>query len=190
MVHFDDRPDARQRVRLAADLAGGFDAVLIGIAGYSYLPSFLADGPAMDDGNGERQEATELLVELGEKFRVLAKHANQVEWRGSMAFANNLVPREARAADLVIIGRKQDPRDFYYSLDPGVSILRIGRPVLLVPDEIASLQARHVVVAWKDSREGPPCRSRRASVPQASGEGNDRDRLRARHRNTSSEEHR
>ena len=66
-------------------------------------------------------------------------------------YANNLVPREARAADLVIIGRKQDPKDLYYSLDPGVTILRAGRPVLFVPDEIDLLQARRVVVAWNDT---------------------------------------
>jgi nucleotide-binding universal stress UspA family protein len=155
MVHFDDHPNARRRARLAADLARRFDAVLIGIAGYSYLPSFLADGSAEDAGEAEdeRQELAEHLVELEARFRVLAKHAGEVEWRGAIASANDLVPRAARAADLVIIGRKPNPKDFYYSLDPGLSILRAGRPVLLVPDETDSLQARRVVVAWKDTRE-------------------------------------
>jgi nucleotide-binding universal stress UspA family protein len=153
MVHFDDLPNARLRARLAADLAGRFDALLIGISGYLYLPSFLAEYPAKGRVDDEPQEMAQLLADIGGRFRMLAKHARKVEWRGCMAFANDLVPREARAADLVIIGRKQDPRDFYYSLDPGVSILRTGRPVLLVPAEIASLQGRRVVVAWNDSRE-------------------------------------
>jgi hypothetical protein len=44
MVHFDGKPAAYRRLRLAADLANRFEAALIGIAGRSYLPSFLADG--------------------------------------------------------------------------------------------------------------------------------------------------
>jgi nucleotide-binding universal stress UspA family protein len=155
MVHFDDRPDARQRARLAVDLAGRFDAALIGIAGNSYLPSFLADGRPADarENDGEPQEMMQVLAELERRFRALAKHVNNVEWRGSIDSANNLVSREARAADLVIIGRAGDPADLFFSLDPGVTILRAGRPVLLVPDGIASLEARRVAVAWKDCRE-------------------------------------
>jgi nucleotide-binding universal stress UspA family protein len=155
MVHFDDAPGARQRARLAADLAGRFNAALIGIAGHAYLPSFLADGhpAAAGENDGERREMTQLLAAFERSFRLLTKQANKVEWRGSMACANDLVPREARAADLVIIGRARDPADLFYSLDPGVAILRAGRPVLFVPDELAAVAARRVVVAWKDGRE-------------------------------------
>ena len=37
--------------------------------------------------------------------------------------------------------------------DPGVILLRAGRPVLVVPDTVAPLQLRRVVVALKDTRE-------------------------------------
>jgi nucleotide-binding universal stress UspA family protein len=57
--------------------------------------------------------------------------------------------REARAADLLIIGRRHSRDD----ADPGVIVLRAGRPVLLVPDTVATLPLRRVVVAWKDTRE-------------------------------------
>lgn len=113
MVHFDARRSGERRVRLAADLAHRFHALLIGIAGRSYLPPFLAEdtvGDAERD-DGERREMTQLLADLEKQFRAAAKNAKQVEWRGILDDANNLVPREARAADLVIIGRKQDPRD-------------------------------------------------------------------------------
>jgi hypothetical protein len=68
-------------------------------------------------------------------------------------YANNLVPSEARAADLIVVGRPADPADLHYAHDPGVTVLRAGRPVLFVPDAIESLHARRVVIAWKDSRE-------------------------------------
>ena len=57
--------------------------------------------------------------------------------------------REARAADLLVIGRGRSE----YDADPGVIVLRAGRPVLLVPDTAAALPLRRVVVAWKDTRE-------------------------------------
>src|SRR5262249_22751403 len=38
-------------------------------------------------------------------------------------------------------------------VDPGVILLRAGRPVLVVPEAVAPPQLRHVIVAWKDTRE-------------------------------------
>lgn len=155
MVHFDDTPAAHARTRLAVDLAARFGAALIGITGYSYVPSFLAGGSAAKAAqpDSDYQEMLGALTDFGAKFRDLAKHARKVEWRGKLESADDLVPREARAADLIILGGAQDPADLFYSLHPDVVILRAGRPVLLVPAEISGLEARRVVVAWKDSRE-------------------------------------
>jgi nucleotide-binding universal stress UspA family protein len=109
MVHFDAGPTSHHRLRLAVDLANRFEAALIGIAGRSYLPPFLADGSAVgtERKNGERQEMTHVLVEIGEKFRTETKQVTHVEWRGIPDDATNLVANESRAADLVIIGREQ-----------------------------------------------------------------------------------
>jgi nucleotide-binding universal stress UspA family protein len=155
MVHVDAGRAAQRRSRLAIGLADRFGAALIGVAGRSYLPTFLADGVAVNVGenDGERQETAAFLSDLGQKFRADAEHLGQVEWRGIVDYAASLIPQEARAADLVIVGRKPDPEDLYYALDPGIAIVRAGRPVLFVPDEIDSLEARRVVIAWKDTRE-------------------------------------
>ncbi len=156
MVHVDEGRDSPGRIRLAVDLADRFEAALIGVAGRGFLPNVPADGPAPDGGagDGERREVMRLLAGLEKKFRTSAEHLARLEWRGAVEFANNLVPREARAADLVIIGRKQDgPADLYFALDPGVAILAAGRPVLLVPPDVDALAARRVVVSWKDTRE-------------------------------------
>jgi nucleotide-binding universal stress UspA family protein len=165
MVYFDDVPDARQRARLAAGLAGRFNAALIGVAGRVYLPSFLADTHRVAAGENdvERREMMQLLAAFERSFRVLAKQTNKVEWRGSVDCVNDLVPREARSADLVVIGRARDPADLFFSLDPGIAILRAGRPVLFVPDGLSALAARRVVVAWKDVREAR--RAVRDSIP-------------------------
>jgi nucleotide-binding universal stress UspA family protein len=156
MVHLEARRDLRKRVRLAVDLADRFDAALIGVAGWAYLPGFLADRPAADAkaGDSERREMTAVLARLEKEFRASAAALANVEWRAVLEFSDNLVPRQARAADLVIIGRAQDePGDRYFALDPSIAILSAGRPVLLVPDNVDSLGALRVVVAWKDTRE-------------------------------------
>lgn len=155
MVHFDGSPSAHGRLRLAADLALRFQACLIGIAGRINLPSFLADDIATggDAKDAERQEMISLLASIEMKFRAGTKQVRRVEWRGTLDYASNLVAQEARAADLIIVGRPADPADLYYALDPGVTILRAGRPVLLVPDTVEALPLRRAVIAWKDCRE-------------------------------------
>jgi nucleotide-binding universal stress UspA family protein len=65
----------------------------------------------------------------------------------------DVVAREARAADLVIIGNARASRDPFRALDPGSFILKAGRPVLVVPTGVTALPPRRVAVAWKDARE-------------------------------------
>jgi nucleotide-binding universal stress UspA family protein len=163
MVHFDGKPESYRRLRLAADLANRFEARLIGIAGRSYLPPFLANGNDAQRGKDEQQEMAEVLTEIGEKFRAASKHVADAEWRGALDDATHLVTNEARAADLIIIGREQGSDNSYYALHPSIAIVRMGRPVLLVPDRIDSVNARRVVIAWKDTREAR--RAVRDSIP-------------------------
>jgi len=155
MVHMDATPNSGKRARLAADLADRFQSALIGVAGRTYLPNVLADGaPAkVGQNNGERLEMMTILSSVEKAFRAAAPQVRQVEWRGIFDYTNNLVPLEARAADLVIVGRREQPGDLYFALDPGMTILRAGRPVLVVPEALDRLAARRVVVAWKDTRE-------------------------------------
>jgi nucleotide-binding universal stress UspA family protein len=153
MVHFDGKPSSYRRLRLAIDLANRFRAVLIGLAGRSYLPSFLSSDNAGRHNQDEQQEMARVLAETGEKFRAAAKHVADVEWRGFPDDVTHIVVNEARAADLIIIGREKDSANPYYGLDPGAAIVGTGRPVLLVPDEIESLEAQHILIAWKDTRE-------------------------------------
>jgi nucleotide-binding universal stress UspA family protein len=155
MVHLGGERGWSKRVRLAADLANRFHSTLIGTAGWLPMPAYALDGTAVSDEtiDNERNSITALLAEMEEKFRAAAKHVDRVEWRGTLDYPRDLVPREARAADLLIIGRERVPGDPYFSLNPGIAILRAGRPVLVVPDQIDSLTLRRVVVAWKDTRE-------------------------------------
>jgi nucleotide-binding universal stress UspA family protein len=153
MVHFDGEPSSYLRLRLAVDLARRFEAALIGIAGRPYLPPFLADENAALQAKDEREEMTRALAETGRRFSSVTKPVAHAEWRGMPGDVAQVVTHEARAADLIVIGHRQAAQSPYYTLDPGAAIVRLGRPVLFVPQGVESLEARRVMVAWKDARE-------------------------------------
>lgn len=155
MVHLGGERDWLKRVHLAANLAERFSSVLIGVTGWLPMPAFALDDIPVDDetADAEFQKMKVLLAEIEERFRAATKRVKQVEWRGMLDYPRDLVPREGRAADLLIIGRDRIPTDLYYALNAGVTILRAGRPVLVVPDLVDTLAARRIVVAWKDTRE-------------------------------------
>ena len=93
------------------------------------------------------------LTNAGSWFRDIAGKHRKTEWRQFLEFPVDVLPREARSADLIIIGNTKRPFAEYGYVDPGDTILRMGRPTLVIPDGVSSLQAEHVVIGWKDTRE-------------------------------------
>src|SRR5499427_5685022 len=150
MVHVDIEPGSERRIELAIGLADRFQATLIGIAGYALWPAFVAGDVGLTESNQyDLQKVTARFDERGKTFRAQGRSLERIEWRSALESPGELLLREARAADLIIIGRRRSEND----ADPGVIVLRAGRPVLLVPDTVAALPLRRVVVAWKDTRE-------------------------------------
>ncbi len=150
MVTVDFDPASKARIRLAADLARRFGSLLIGVAGW---PLIKRPVETLSDSELAERASTELR-NLGETFRKIAEQTVvRVEWRASTNFPKEIVPREARAADLLVIGQSLLPGDAVHSYDPGTIILAAGRPVLVVPAEIDHLDFSRVLVAWKDTRE-------------------------------------
>ena len=155
MVHIDVERDCEQRVQLALALTDRFQAALIGVAGLALQPAFAAGGVVVyhEPTEQECRAASARLDDMGKKFRVQGQHIKQIEWRAGIELPYELVSRETRAADLIIVGTRHTGRNVHDLADPGVILLRAGRPVLVVPDTVAPLQLRRVVVAWKDTRE-------------------------------------
>ena len=155
MVHLDVERDCEQRVQLALALADRFQAALIGVAGLALRPAFAAGAVVVycQPTEHECRAASARLEDMGKKFREQGQHLKQVEWRIALELPYELVSREARVADLIIVGARHTGGNMQDLADPGVILLRAGRPVLVVPDTVAPLQLRRVVVAWKDTRE-------------------------------------
>jgi len=156
MVYVDVDRIPEQRVRIASELAAKFDAALIGFSARAVPPLFVAEGVIIEEATeADIREMHTALAKRGDWFcGVVGTDRRDVEWRTVLDFPGDALEREARRADLVIIGQRTQGRyDNYRSLDPREILPKLGRPALLVAPGVVSLRAEHVVVAWKDTRE-------------------------------------
>ena len=148
-VEPDEAPEGR--IRLAAGLADRFGATLIGLSARAIPPPILANGimmPEAPDINAMQAQ----LANRGSWFRRIADgNRRKMEWRSALELPTEAVMREARSADLVLIGQTKGWASD--SPDLGGAILKMGRPTLVVPEGISSLGVEHVVIGWKDTRE-------------------------------------
>jgi nucleotide-binding universal stress UspA family protein len=165
MVHVDVAEPRDDRIRLAAKLSARFHSTLIGATAWEPTPPLMYGGVIVDTEptEGLLQEMSDRLAQVGEHFRKVAGPGQPTEWRAAIDSPTEFLVREARAADLLIIGRDRPPGDLYRTVDPGATILRAGRPVLAVPNGVDALKAERVVVGWKDTREAR--RALRDSLP-------------------------
>jgi nucleotide-binding universal stress UspA family protein len=155
MVYVDADRMPEERVRLAARLAGQFNAALIGLSAVAIRPPVAAEGMVIAETTAaEIKEIRAKLAEKGNWFRNIAGtvHRN-LEWRSVLDFPTGALAREARIADLVVIGQHAPLGDVYSSVDPGEMILKAGRPTLVVPEGVSVLRADRIVIGWKDTRE-------------------------------------
>jgi nucleotide-binding universal stress UspA family protein len=136
MVHVDIEHDSERRVELAIGMADRFQAALIGVAGCALWPAFMVGNVGLTKSNQyDFQKVMARFEQKGKTFRAQGRSLKQIEWRSALESPGELLLREARAADLLVIGRRHSGSDD----DPGVIVLRAGRPVLLVPDAVAAL---------------------------------------------------
>lgn len=157
MVSVDLGAAAADRVQMAAGLAERFEARLTGVAARPILgPMPVGDMLEVERvWAAEERLADDQLAEAKALFERKAGQAPRTEWRSARADPLAYLDKQARAADVVVVGR-QGPADG----DPGLMaaptgalLMEVGRPVLVVPPGIELLAARRIVVAWKDTRE-------------------------------------
>jgi nucleotide-binding universal stress UspA family protein len=155
MCYIEAGGQPEHRVRLAAGLAGKFNATLIGLSALPIHPPFLIESVVIWQATAaDVEEMMATLAAKGDWFRSIAGADNRMlEWRPILDYPADSLTREARSADLVIIGQTSGSVEAHGSLDAAGAILKVGRPVLVVPDGVSSLKAENAVIAWKDTRE-------------------------------------
>jgi nucleotide-binding universal stress UspA family protein len=158
MVPMDLDPACEHRLNVAAALADRFSSRLIGIAAREIaVPPYFetpADGVASIVEIEERS-AAEDIGKAEALFRRVVGTRERIEWRHALGPATDSVLQQARAADLIVVGRPGRDGRALGSMAPdgGDLVMDAGRPVLFVPPHVDSLSAKRIVIGWKDTRE-------------------------------------
>ena len=158
LVHVEPGLPASRRVEVAAGLARRFGARLIGLGAESLEPPVATDpysSQLLADMVVELTRELEMrLANAAADFRRDAAGAGDIEWRSVQAMPHAAIAPQSRAADQIVIASAEGRRaSSYQAADPAEVVLKSGRPVLVVPEAPAHLEARRIVLAWKDTRE-------------------------------------
>jgi nucleotide-binding universal stress UspA family protein len=152
----DQSNDAR--LEITGQLAERFGAHVIGIAaGELSPPLYFPDGEqaqkVIDEGQGAIRNR---VAEVKAQFRAaMQNRAAAVEWRCAEDFPTRFIVQQARAADIIVVGKagRDALGDQYMQADPGDLLMQTGRPLLVVPETSNWLDLRNVLIAWKDTPE-------------------------------------
>ena len=147
------------RGSLAASLADEHDAHFVGVAANQlFAPIYVEGVPNAEEKitAEEHRRASGDLAAAKQTFDRVVGARNDVEWRAAFAAPDQFLIEQARAADLIVVGRaatydRQDPN---LGVSPSLIAMEARAcRILVVPPEKDFLSARKVVVAWKDTRK-------------------------------------
>ncbi|CAN5580731.1 universal stress protein [soil metagenome] len=143
---------------VAGSLAQRFDAHVIGIAGGHPTQLAYTEGYATADTFAqETQQIVQQMARVQAEFRnALEARVDKLEWRdtGKLEPLGDFAARQARSTDLLITGVSTGECFGASRAIRAVDlIMRVGRPVLVVPATADKPRLEAVMVAWKDTRE-------------------------------------
>lgn len=155
LVYVDADREQTNLVHVAADLAARFGSAITGLSALGFRPPFVAEGVVIDPG-GEA-EIDQMMLSLTTReawFRRVARDRGlDVGWRSGLESPTGVLIREAAGADLILVSATRDAGDVYRHVDVSEAMLSAGRPFLVVPDSVGTLNADRIVVGWKNTRE-------------------------------------
>jgi nucleotide-binding universal stress UspA family protein len=156
VVHAEPELAASHTVEAATRLARAYGARLIGLGAEAMEPITFSDatvGLVMAEVlETRRRQIDERLQSAEAAFRRDAAGV-ETDWRSLQAFPKDALIQAARSADLIVVGARAKGSTDFRTANPADVVMSAGRPVLIVPENGRHLQARRVVVAWKDVRE-------------------------------------
>lgn len=155
MAYVDPAQQEEGHIRVAEAVARKFAGAVIGVSAFAVEPTFASEGVIIQETTEE--DLKRMKAELAAKedwFRkIVTLPGDKVEWRWGVEYPTTFLVNQARAADLVVVKRKQVKQDEYHYIDSGAVMLRLGRPMLSVPERTTEISADRIVVGWKDTRE-------------------------------------
>ena len=158
LTHVQADAAAAPRLKCAADIAQRFGAALIGV-GAEMIPPLAFDGGfyslEADWATAMRQSIEDRLKIARKSFREATKDVvADAVWECGLQLPAPAVTAASRAADLIVAGgAPHKMNDAYRDCTPAELAITSGRPVLVAPPTAPPLAAKHIVLAWKDTRE-------------------------------------
>jgi nucleotide-binding universal stress UspA family protein len=145
------------RLDAAGQIAERFDAGIIGIAASQFSPPlyFTTGEQAQSLIDQGRASINKRILELEVQFREAARNRTKhLEWRSAIDFPARYILQQARCADIIVSGGQNGAFiDPFAIASPKDLVMQAGRPLLIVPDTLKSLDWRSILVAWKDTAE-------------------------------------
>ena len=157
MVHLAPGAANEHTVGIARDLASRTDSSVIGIAAADVSPpTYFMDG--REAQSLLEQMRVDVQVGLSELREIFEKHMRgaevRAEWRSNLCRPLDYLCDQSRAADIIVVPAIRSVfTDPFATASLDRLLVAAGRPVLVVPPSVKFLDLRHVVVAWKDTRE-------------------------------------
>ncbi|MFI4974357.1 MAG: universal stress protein [Caulobacterales bacterium] len=159
LTHVQPEAEAAPRLVCAHAMAKRFGARLIGL-GAEMIPPL-----AFDNGfyTLEAEWATAMRDAISDRLKIAEKafaaHTGglpkqDVVWECGIQLPGPALGAASRAADLIVAGGvPHHSIDAYREVAPAELAISAGRPVLVAPPSAPPLEAKTVMVAWKDTRE-------------------------------------
>jgi nucleotide-binding universal stress UspA family protein len=161
LVHCDASSKLAQRLEVAADLAGRYDAHLVGV--HVRMPF---EAPVFSDvvlrvealHEAYRQEAEAAHDQAAAAFAKATQGSHlSSEWRTVEGYPEEQLAVHGRYADLVVVGQTDpdEPSPFQTPPDlPEVVAISTARPTLVVPHiGVQSRIGKAIMLCWNASRE-------------------------------------
>ena len=147
-------------LEIAGRLAKRFNACAIGVTAGEFSPPlyFTAGEQAQQVIDQGQAAVRNRITEVEAQFRAaMQDRAATVEWRCAEDFPTSFIVRQARAADIIVVGANRADAVANPFMQASLSdlLMQAGRPLLIVPDAGDWLDLRNVLIAWKDT---PECR--------------------------------
>ena len=158
MIPVDFSEDSTHRMQLAVGLADKFSCQIIGVAAREINPPLYFETPTAGIASIidiEERDAKSKLAEAEVSFRQALGECRGNAWRQALANPTTYLLEQSRIADLIIVGSPGEASngDSVQGVNGADIVMGAGRPVLLVPPGTSQLEAKRVVIAWKDTRE-------------------------------------
>ena len=151
MVFLELEQGSEPALRATRELADRFRSRVIGVAAGLPAAPIHADGMiASSVLEVDYEQLNQAIGRCETRFRsALRDFDRALEFRSNAATPADFLAAEARAADLLVVGRSENyaPLGPHQFLDIGDAVMKAGRPVLVVPPRRTSL-ALDRVLQW------------------------------------------